>query len=235
MRTQTELTGPFEPSNTSSSSSSSSSSRGHDSHVENVGKMVEDMEGKMRNSLQEVYFSSESHHARCSAASVRFFETRRVTSRPKLTARFPSPTRSLARRNEGYYSNSTLVGRLWRAEQDEDAAGRVGGVAQREEAGCLTSVQVIVLSVCVSLVLLAFSQSQRAGEETGTTSEPLSAAVPRRWAARRAAPVVLVPQHDGQFCLVRPPRYSRRCICHVSVFLVCVYLSKLGAAMGHDA
>lgn len=36
------------------------SSRAHSSHVENIGKMIEDMEGKMRNSLQEVYFSSQS-------------------------------------------------------------------------------------------------------------------------------------------------------------------------------
>ncbi|GAA5866249.1 hypothetical protein JCM8547_007216 [Rhodosporidiobolus lusitaniae] len=48
MTRQHELTSPLDPSSTSSL---------HQSHIVNVGKLVEDMEFKMRNLLGEVYFS----------------------------------------------------------------------------------------------------------------------------------------------------------------------------------
>ncbi|ORY66662.1 F-actin-capping protein subunit beta [Leucosporidium creatinivorum] len=48
MTRQNELDAPHDPSSTSATLSS---------HISNVGRMIEDMEGKMRSSLQEVYFS----------------------------------------------------------------------------------------------------------------------------------------------------------------------------------
>lgn len=51
LRPQNELDAPHDPSSTAATLLS---------HISNVGRMVEDMEGKMRSSLQEVYFSSES-------------------------------------------------------------------------------------------------------------------------------------------------------------------------------
>lgn len=55
------------------------------SHIVNVGKLVEDMELKMRNLLQEVYFSSVSTcPPTCRGLSLSFRSTRRLLGRSRV-------------------------------------------------------------------------------------------------------------------------------------------------------
>jgi hypothetical protein len=129
LRPQNELDAPHDPSSTSATLSS---------HISNVGRMIEDMEGKMRSSLQDVYFSSESSHPLSSSAS-----TSPSSSSKTLT---DSPHRL---RNQGYHYDSSLVGRICRGQHAPRAAGRARGTVEGEGSGsaglsCLRATAVVL-------------------------------------------------------------------------------------------
>jgi hypothetical protein len=89
------------------------------SHIVNVGKLVEDMELKMRNLLQEVYFSSASALATRLTGS-RIFS---VHSALMIVVRG-------AHRDEGHSRRVAVTSRPFGAEQDASSAGRVGRIAE---------------------------------------------------------------------------------------------------------